>query len=75
MFTTYTSYHKEKLKLEEEDALVLIDIFNQDIWYDRMSEYTLDDDGILVLPEFGKIKLSRERNSGEGYKWKKIQEN
>ena len=74
MFTTYTSYHKEKLKLEEEDALLLIDLFNQDIWYDRISEYTLDADGTVILPEFGKVKLNNYRNSGEGYKWKSVEE-
>ena len=74
MYTSCTSSHKEKLKLNERDALLLMDQFNQDLWYDRFPENTLDADGTVVLPDFGRIKLSRDRNSGEGYTWKRVKE-
>ncbi len=73
MATTYTSYHKEKLKLEFDDACLLIDLFNDDIWYDRISEYSLTKEGIIDLPQFGKIKLCKFRDSGSGYTWKKAE--
>ena len=51
-----------------------MDQFNQDLWYDRFPEDSLDTNGTIVLPEFGRIKLSKDRNNGEGYTWKRVRE-
>lgn len=73
MLTTYTSYHKEKLKLEEKDAYLLIDLFNQALFFGNIPEYSVDEDGIIDFPGFGRIKFGKSRNSNEGYRWKKVE--
>ena len=72
MATTYTSYHKEKLKLEFDDACLLIDLFNEALFQDDIPEYSVDKKGIVDLPKFGKIKIGRGSNSYSGYTWKKV---
>ena len=72
MLTTYTSYHKEKLKLEFDDACLLVDLFNEALFRDDIPEYSVDKRGIVDLPEFGKIKIGKGSNSNSGYTWKKV---
>ena len=72
MFTTYTSYHKEKLKLEFDDACLLIDLFNEALFRGDIPKYSVDKKGIVDLPEFGKIRIGRGSNSLSGYKWEKV---
>ena len=72
MLTPYTSYDKEKLKLEFDDACLLIDLFNEDLFQDDIPEYSVDKNGIVDLPEFGKIKIGKGSNSYSGYRWEKV---
>ena len=74
MYTSCTISYIKKLNLDIRNALLLMDQFNQDLWYDRFPEDSLDTNGTIVLPEFGRIKLSKDRNNGEGYTWKRVRE-